>query len=309
MSHMRNLILFATLIFICVSTSNASADADDFNLDYDDPANGEASVDPENTVVMAVQIENIVDQPMSFEMKILNDDDLQSSGIDVWWSHNGDTSLTSKSDTIPKVDVSDNSVKKGITVSVEATENAVYGDYDIEIRCKDKDSDSLEEISLSLTVNEKYAVSLQLTDGNEGLGSVDIDNQTTYEIQVNNDGNKQDTFDISTNGNDWEAQFNDDELTIDAFSSQIIILTLTTENDVNFGDEDSITITAKSQTDSAVEDSLSLTTIVRVKYGLLFDTASNTNSVSGEPGATVSFNFNLVNKWSESINYEINKKD
>jgi|TARA_B100001094_G_scaffold77516_2_gene73860 hypothetical protein len=306
---MRNLILFATLIFICISTSNASADADDFNLDYDDPANGEASVDPENTIDMAVQIENIVDQPMSFEMKILNDDDLQSSGIDVWWSHNGDTSLTSKSDTIPKVDVSDNSVKSGITVSVEATENAVYGDYDIEIRCKDKDSDTLEEISLSLTVNEKYAVSLQLTDGNEGLGSVDIDNQTTYEIQVNNDGNKQDTFDISANGNDWEAEFNDDELTIDAFSSQIIILTLTTENDVNFGDEDSITITAKSQTDSAVEDSLSLTTIVRVKYGLVFDTASNTNSVSGEPGATVSFNFNLVNKWSESINYEINKKD
>ena len=246
---------------------------------------------------------------MSFEMKILNDDDLQSSGIDVWWSHNGDDTLTSKSDTIPKVDVSDNSVKNGITVSVEATENAVYGDYQIDLRCKDKDSEELEELSLSLTVNEKAAVSLQLTEGGDALGSVDIDNQTTYEIQVNNDGNKLDTFSLSVNGNDWETEFDDSEVTVEAFTSQIIILTVTTDDDVNFGDDDSVTITAVSQNDPSIDDDLSLTTQVRVKYGLLFDTASSSNSVSGEPGATVSFNFNLVNKWSESINYEVKKKD
>ena len=309
MSYVRNLILFATFIFIGISASNASADADDFNLDYDDPANGESNVDPENIIEMKVQIENVVNQPMSFEMKILNDDDLQSSGIDVWWSHNGDDTLTSKSDTIPKVDVSDNSVKNGITVSVEATENAVYGDYQIDLRCKDKDSDELEELSLSLTVNEKAAVSLQLTEGGDALGSVDIDNQTTYEIQVNNDGNKLDTFSLSVNGNDWETEFDDSEVTIEAFTSQIIILTVTTDDDVNFGDDDSVTITAVSQNDPSIDDDLSLTTQVRVKYGLLFDTASSSNSVSGEPGATVSFNFNLVNKWSESINYEVKKKD
>ena len=32
MSYVRNLILFATFIFIGISASNASADADDFNL-------------------------------------------------------------------------------------------------------------------------------------------------------------------------------------------------------------------------------------------------------------------------------------
>ena len=309
MSYIRNLILFATLFFVGITASNVSADADDFNLDFDDPVSGEASVDPENVIEMKVQIENVVEQPMSFEMKILNDDELQSSGIDVWWSHNGDTSLTSKSDTIPKVDVSDNSVKNGITVSVEATENAVYGDYQINLRCKDKDSDELEEISLSLTVNEKAAVSLELTNGGESIGSVDIDNQTTYEIQVNNDGNKLDTFTLTTSGNDWDTEFENSQVTIDAFSSQIVILTVTTDEDVNFGDSDSVTVTAASQNDPSVEDDLSLTTQVRVKYGLLFGTTSNTNSVSGEPGATVSFNFNLVNKWSESINYEVKKKD
>ena len=307
MSYMRNLILIATLLFISISTSNASADADDFNLDYDDPTNGESSVDPDNTIEMKVQIENIVNQPMSFEMKILNDDELQSSGIDVWWSHNGDDTLTSKSNTIPKVDVSDNSIKNGITVSVEATENAVYGDYQIDLRCKDKDSTELEEISLSLTVNEKAAVSLQLTEGGEAVGSVDIDNQTTYEIQVNNDGNKLDTFTLTASGNDWETDFEDSEVTIDAFSSQIVILTITTDDDVDFGDDDSVTLTATSQNDPNVDDDLSLTTQVRVHYGLEF--SSTSNSVSGEPGATVSFNFKLVNKWSDSINYEIKKKD
>ena len=307
MSYVKNLILIATLIFIGISSSNASADADDFNLDYDDPANGESSVDPDNTIEMKVQIENVVNQPMSFEMKILNDDELQSSGIDVWWSHNGDDTLTSKSDTIPKVDVSDNSIKNGITVSIEATENAVNGDYLINLRCKDKDSDELEEISLSLTVEEKAAVSLQLTEGGEAVGSVDIDNQTTYEIQVNNDGNKQDTFTLTTNGNDWETEFDDSEITIDAFSSQIVILTITTDNDVDFGDDDSVTLTATSQNDPSVDDDLSLTTQVRVRYGLEF--SSTSNSISGEPGATVSFNFKLVNKWSDSVNYEVKKKD
>ena len=309
MSYIRNLIPFAIFILIGISASNASADADDFNLEYDDPENGDSSVDLENIIEMKVQIENVVNQPMSFEMKILNDDDLQSSGIDVWWSHNGDDTLTSKSNTIPKVDVADESIKDGITVSVEATENAVYGSYQIDLRCKDKDSEQVEELSLSLTVNEKAAVSLQLTEGGDALGSVDIDNQTTYEIQVNNDGNKEDTFSLSVNGNDWDTEFENSEITIEAFSSQIVILTVTTDDDVNFGDDDSVTVTATSQNNPNVDDDISLTTQVRVKYGLQFDTTSNSKSVSGEPGATVSFNFNLVNKWSESINYEIKKKD
>ena len=310
MSYTRSLFLIATLIFISVITSNASADADDFNLDYDNPSSGEASVDPEQTIEMSVQIENVVEQPMSFEMKILNDDELQSSGIEVWWSHNGETSLTSKSDTIPKVDVSDNSIKNGIIVSVEATENAVYGDYEIEVRCKDKDSDEFEEISLDVAVNENAEVALELSESEDAIGSVDVDNQTTYEIQVNNGGNKLDTFTLTLDENQWDTEFEESQVTIEAFSSQIVILTVTTENDVEFGDLDSVTITATSQNDPSVDDTLSLTTQVRVKYGLIFATSSpNANSISGEPGAQVSFNFKLINKWSESVNYEVKKKD
>ena len=58
MSYTRSLFLIATLIFISAISSNASADAEDFNLDYDNPASGEASVDPEQTIEMSVQIQN-----------------------------------------------------------------------------------------------------------------------------------------------------------------------------------------------------------------------------------------------------------
>ena len=84
-------------------------------------------------------------------------------------------------------------------------------------------------------------------------------------------------------------------------------MTVTTDNSVDFGDDDSVTLVATSQNDASVDDSLSLTTQVRVHYGLEFTTT--TSSISGEPGATVSFNFKLVNKWSESVNYEVSKKD
>ncbi|MEC8073300.1 MAG: hypothetical protein VX117_01885, partial [Candidatus Thermoplasmatota archaeon] len=63
MSYIRNLILFATLCFIGVTAPNVSADAEDFDLGFDDPISGEASVDPENVIEMKVQIENVVDNP------------------------------------------------------------------------------------------------------------------------------------------------------------------------------------------------------------------------------------------------------
>ena len=75
MSYSRILILLATLIFICISTSNVSADADDFDFSFDEPENGESNVDPDNTILMKVEIENLVNEPMSFELKILNDDE------------------------------------------------------------------------------------------------------------------------------------------------------------------------------------------------------------------------------------------
>ena len=84
------------------------------------------------------------------------------------------------------------------------------------------------------------------SESEDAIGSVDVDNQTTYEIQVNNGGNKLDTFTLTLDENQWDTEFEESQVTIEAFSSQIVILTVTTENDVEFGDLDSVTITATS---------------------------------------------------------------
>ena len=41
----------------------------------------------------------------------------------------------------------------------------------------------------------------------------------------------------------------------------------TTDNDVDFGDDDSVTLVGTSQNDASIDDSLRLTTQVRVDYG------------------------------------------
>ena len=123
MSYIKNLILFATLFFVSITASNVSADADDFDLDFDDPISGEASVDPENVIEMKVQVENVVEQPMSFEMKILNDDELQSSGIDV---HTGVTGLAGMTKSV----IAMNEIKKNniptFCVAARATAGGTY---------------------------------------------------------------------------------------------------------------------------------------------------------------------------------------
>ena len=282
MSYLRNLIIYAALIFIGFSTPDVSADAEDFDFVYDEPENGQSDVDPGDIEDMSVQIDNLVNGQLSFELNILNGDNLGNSGINVWWSNNGEAELTSKSYNIPKVDVSGESSKPGIIVSIEATNNAVFGNYQVELKCKDKNSEDYEEISLSFDVNEKAAVSVQLSEGGESIGSIDINNETYYEIQINNDGNKENTFELSLSENDWDAEFESYDITINAFSSQIVILTITTDDRVTYSDEDVITVKATDKDSSTVQDTLSLNTIVRVKYGLYFETTSQNGwSLSG----------------------------
>jgi hypothetical protein len=107
--------------------------------------------------------------------------------------------------------------------------------------------------------------------------------------------------------NDWDSSFSENSVTIDAFSNQIVTLTVSLESSADYGDSDKLTITATSGNSNDATDTLDLDTYVRVYYGIGLDAVSQ--SGSGEPGSTVTFNFRILNKWSESINYEIVKKD
>ena len=311
MTGVRTLTLVTLLISISFFLGEATADEHEFEFRFDDPTDGSGDIDADSTLDLKVEIENLFTDPKDFQLDITNDGDLQSSGLKTWWSHDGQTALSSEATNLASVEVGKNGTIEGITVTIRATENALYGEYNIDLRCRDNDESDPETteqiIQLTVNVNEKAEVSLVIAEGGSSEGSVDVGGETTYQVQVNNGGNRQDTFNLVISSNDWDSSFSENSVTIDAFSNQIVTLTVSLESSADYGDSDKLTITATSGNSNDATDTLDLDTYVRVYYGIGLDAVSQ--SGSGEPGSTVTFNFRILNKWSESINYEIVKKD
>ena len=311
MTGVRTLTLVTLLISISFFLGEATADEHEFEFRFDDPTDGSGDIDADSTLDLKVEIENLFTDPKDFQLDITNDGDLQSSGLKPWWSHDGQTALSSEATNLASVEVGRNGTIEGITVTIRATENALYGEYNVDLRCRDNDESDPETteqiIQLTVNVNEKAEVSLVIAEGGTSEGSVDVGGETTYQVQVNNGGNRQDTFNLVISSNDWDSSFSENSVTIDAFSNQIVTLTVSLESSADYGDSDKLTITATSGNSNDATDTLDLDTYVRVYYGIGLDAVSQ--SGSGEPGSTVTFNFRILNKWSESINYEIVKKD
>ena len=304
-------MFLAVIISLSFAISSASAE-DEYEFRFDDPVNGEGNVDPEATIYLKVEIENYLDIMHEFELHITNSNDLESSGIETWWSNDGQDNVSSaKSTYLSSVEVPDSSVREGITITVSATSNALYGTYDIELRCRDKDNSDPEGTkqlqTLSVSVNQKAGVSLEIAEEGSTEGSIDIDSETTYLIKVNNDGNKEDTISLSFSSNEWDAEFDTNSVTIQPFSSQNVVLTIETDDDVKYGENDDITLMGTSGNSGDKKGTLDLITYVRVLYGL--DLTATTVTKTGEPGDQLIFNFQVMNKWSESVDFEITKKD
>ncbi len=304
----------ALLVSIGFLMSVASADHNtdhEYDFRIDDETGDEGWVDPEGSIELKVEIENYLDAEHEFELFITNSDELDDHGLNMWWSSDGQDELTSQSTQLPSIDVSKNSVQAGITVTIQATENALYGSYDVNLKCRDKDNSDPEgtkqTLALTVNVNEKASVSLNIAEGGSTEGSIDINGETTYQVKINNDGNKEDTFSLSLSSNSWDASFEDDSITIAAFSSHVVTLTIESDSSVDYGDSDDLTIIATSGNDGSINENLDITTYVRVLYGI--DLTATSSDVSGQPGDTVLFNFRILNKWSDNIEYELTKKD
>ena len=304
-------MFLAVMISLSFAISSASAE-DEYEFRFDDPVNGEGNVDPEATIYLKVEIENYLDIMHEFELHITNSNDLESSGIEAWWSNDGQDNVSSaKSTSLSSVEVPDSSVREGITITVSATSNALYGTYNIELRCRDKDNSdpdgTKQLLTLTVSVNQRAEVSLEMAESGSTEGSIEVDSETTYLIKVNNDGNKEDTISLSFSSNDWDADFDTNSVTIQPFSSQNVILTIETDDDVEYGENDEITLMGTSGNSGDKKGTLDLITYVRVLYGL--DLTATTVTKTGEPGDQLIFNFQVMNKWSESVDFEITKKD
>ena len=311
MNAVRNITIATLLFAFSFFLTGAEADDPDFEFRFDDPTDGTGDIDPDDILLLTVEIENLITDPREFELVITNNGDLQSNGLNAWWSNNGNQQLSSKSQQIPAIDVGNSETLEGITVSIEATENALYGTYNVNLRCRDNDesdpASTEQTIQLTVNVNEKAAVSIVISEGGSNEGSVDINGETTYQVQINNDGNREDTINVAVSSNDWDSSLSENSVTIDAFSSQVVTLTVSSDSSVAYGESDTLTITGTSGNSGDAQGTLDVTTFVRVQYGIGLEAVSA--SASGEPGATVLFNFQILNKWSDSVNFEITKKE
>ena len=304
---------FTLLLLACggLLLTSTSANSPEFDFNFDNPDNGEENVILNSTVEMSIQIENLITNPKEFRLDITNKGEYEGKGLKAWWSNDGQASQSSQATSLDGIDVSGETTRGGITVTIKAEDNAQYGTWDIDLKCKDNgdsNQDHIEYLTLKVSVDEYSAVSLEISGDGSTEGSVDVDGDTTYQIKINNEGNREDTFSLTLSNNEWESDLSDNSVTIDAFSSKTVTLTIEADSGVNYGDSDELKITATSTDDSNAKDDLQLTTYVREKYGLKLVSNSG-EKVSGEPGDTITFNFKLLNKWSDSVNYEISKKD
>ena len=291
--------------------TSTSANSPEFDFNFDTPENGEGNVVLNSTVDMSIEIENLITDPKEFRLDITNKGEYEAKGLKAWWSNDGQASQSTQATSLDGIDVSGESTRGGITVTVKAEDNAQYGTWDIDLKCKDNgdsNQDHIEYLTLKISVDEYSAVSLEIDGDGSTEGSVDVDGDTTYQIKINNEGNREDTFSLMLSDNDWESDLSDYSVTIDAFSSKTITLTVEADSGVDYGDSDDLTITATSNDDSSAQGNLDLRTYVREEYGLRLLSNSG-EKVSGEPGETITFNFKLLNKWSNSVNYKIEKKD
>nr|AIE91339.1 hypothetical protein [uncultured marine group II/III euryarchaeote AD1000_117_B07] len=311
MTEVRTLTLVTLLISISFFLGDAEADDPEYDFRFGWNEDGTGNLDVDSTLNLKVEIENLFTEPKDLQLDITNNNALQSSGLRTWWSHDGQTSLSSESTNLASIDVGDNGTVENITVTIRTTEYALYGEYNIDLRCRDNDENDPETteqtIQLTVNVNEKAEVFLEIAENGLSEGSVDVGGEATYQVQVNNNGNRQDTINLAISSNDWDSSFSENSVTIDAFSNQIVTLTVNSESSADYGDSDDLTITATSGNSNDATDTLNLETYVRVYYGLGLEAVSQ--SGSGEPGTTVTFNFEIRNKWSESIDYEIIWKD
>jgi hypothetical protein len=82
----------------------------------------------------------------------------------------------------------------------------------------------------------------------------------TYTVQITNDGNVEDTFDLSLSGNAWVSTLSVGEITLASGDSGVFFVWVTIREDAPNGADDTVIVTATSQGDPGQSDSSSLTT-------------------------------------------------
>lgn len=212
-----------------------------FNLTGDQSAEGQ----PGETVDYTMTITNTGNGPDTFELVVSGES---------WTTTLSDSSLT--------LDAGDSG---SFTVSVEIPGDADPGSSDTATVTATSVGDPSVSDSADVTTSvleASYGVEV-MADGVSKSGQPDT--TVGYSVTVTNTGSVTDTFDLLVSGDEWTTTLSEDSVTLGAGSSTVITLSVTIPADAVDGDIDIITLSATSNGDPGVSDSLNLTTSAEVE--------------------------------------------
>jgi uncharacterized membrane protein len=151
-----------------------------------------------------------------------------------------------------------------LSVSVNIPADAMAGDSNTLNLIAMSAGDENISASSMLTTSTNAYFHLELTPEDEALSGAP-GNSIAYNLSLSNTGNITDTFKLQVGESDWLVELNLDNYTLAAGNSvQVILLVIIPESTAT-GDASTTTITATSQGDVAVSDSISLTTTAVVE--------------------------------------------
>lgn len=185
------------------------------------------------------------------------------------------------------------SITTTLKVRPPKNQGAMNG-YVISVVATSEDATNKSTRPVYINVDQIYDVSISVVG--LALKNADPDEQITYQVEIYNKGNGEDSFQLTRSGDKPAWASIRDSVTLEARQKVTEEVTVKPDNDAIFGDYD-IIITATSEDDPGLPPVDSATTLtVRVNQDYDVDALIDVNQKSADPGSTITYIIRVVNQ-------------
>lgn len=195
------------------------------------------------------------------------------------------------------------------TLKIRPPKNqAAQNGYRITVVANSEDGTNKSIRQLYINVDQIYDVSISVVG--LAIKSADPDEQISYEVEVTNKGNGEDSFQLTRAGTQPSWASVRDSVTLAARAKITETVTVKPDSKAIFGDY-SIIIIATSEEDPSIPAVNSTTTLtVRVNQDFKLDALINVNQKSAEAGETINYTIRVINKGTgtDTIDFKITEQ-
>jgi len=205
-----------------------------------------------------------VETSVSFETVLTNQDSNRQFVLSI----NNASSLQNKEHIYPSFDEddeeqtsfttqyvnTDNSVP--IRVYINAKWNGLQGLHKAEIHASDVDYEETIILYLEFTINQNVSFNVVNLDSDKD-GSTDTeenDGEYTYQLRMENTGNRADRYDVKILSSNWDTDLDYDKERVRAYHSHLFNITVTPERGEDYGSEDTLELEVSSRWDDEAQE-------------------------------------------------------